>query len=132
MKKYGKSLLIVAVIVFGIGTFYMQSALSASKYPDFKLRKLNGDEAEVEPVVIDGVYSLGSMNPINERLQLTAEGSHYSREASYVEDRKSTRLNSSHVAISYAVFCLKKKRSDGYGATRVPTTHLMPHRVAAA
>src|SRR5690625_6178938 len=28
-----------------------------------------------------------------------------------VEDRKSTRLNSSHVAISYAVFCLKKKRS---------------------
>src|SRR5437660_10339510 len=27
----------------------------------------------------------------------------------YNEDRKSTRLNSSHVAISYAVFCLKKK-----------------------
>src|SRR5690625_6709075 len=25
-------------------------------------------------------------------------------------DRKSTRLNSSHVAISYAVFCLKKKK----------------------
>src|SRR5207253_10770490 len=27
-----------------------------------------------------------------------------------VQDRKSTRLNSSHVAISYAVFCLKKKK----------------------
>src|SRR5690625_2708263 len=27
-------------------------------------------------------------------------------------DRKSTRLNSSHVAISYAVFCLKKKKAD--------------------
>src|SRR5690625_6691334 len=27
-------------------------------------------------------------------------------------DRKSTRLNSSHVAISYAVFCLKKKKRD--------------------
>src|SRR5207249_9326909 len=27
-------------------------------------------------------------------------------------DRKSTRLNSSHVSISYAVFCLKKKRSN--------------------
>src|SRR5437870_10571194 len=26
-------------------------------------------------------------------------------------DRKSTRLNSSHVAISYAVFCLKKKKN---------------------
>src|SRR5690606_39381478 len=29
---------------------------------------------------------------------------------SYVSDRKSTRLNSSHVKISYAVFCLKKKK----------------------
>src|SRR5690625_761661 len=28
-----------------------------------------------------------------------------------IEDRKSTRLNSSHVAISYAVFCLKKKKT---------------------
>src|SRR5256885_9802933 len=28
-----------------------------------------------------------------------------------VEDRKSTRLNSSHLVISYAVFCLKKKRN---------------------
>src|SRR5690606_40567495 len=27
-------------------------------------------------------------------------------------DRKSTRLNSSHVKISYAVFCLKKKNND--------------------
>src|SRR5690349_24253927 len=29
-------------------------------------------------------------------------------------DRKSTRLNSSHVEISYAVFCLKKKRQNMY------------------
>src|SRR5256885_104357 len=29
-------------------------------------------------------------------------------------DRKSTRLNSSHLVISYAVFCLKKKKAIGY------------------
>src|SRR5437870_11543270 len=34
----------------------------------------------------------------------------------YLGDRKSTRLNSSHVAISYAVFCLKKK-TNTYAAT---------------
>src|SRR5690349_23699612 len=34
------------------------------------------------------------------------------------EDRKSTRLNSSHVEISYAVFCLKKKK---YLSTLAPT-----------
>src|SRR5260221_3019657 len=32
------------------------------------------------------------------------------RRASTIEDRKSTRLNSSHTVISYAVFCLKKKK----------------------
>src|SRR2546426_8657821 len=39
-------------------------------------------------------------------------------------DRKSTRLNSSHLVISYAVFCLKKKKKthqiyDAHGATQV-------------
>src|SRR5437870_7308628 len=34
---------------------------------------------------------------------------------SRVRDRKSTRLNSSHVAISYAVFCLKKKTEGAEG-----------------
>src|SRR5437868_11800587 len=32
--------------------------------------------------------------------------------AHHDQDRKSTRLNSSHVSISYAVFCLKKKKHD--------------------
>src|SRR5690625_1646953 len=34
------------------------------------------------------------------------------RVARTTRDRKSTRLNSSHVAISYAVFCLKKKKTN--------------------
>src|SRR3712207_7842443 len=34
-------------------------------------------------------------------------------------DRKSTRLNSSHANISYAVFCLKKKKTPKIGRTHV-------------
>src|SRR5690349_24074221 len=34
------------------------------------------------------------------------------RSRTSAEDRKSTRLNSSHVEISYAVFCLKKKKKN--------------------
>src|SRR5258708_14246588 len=33
----------------------------------------------------------------------------------YYSDRKSTRLNSSHQIISYAVFCLKKKKNNSIG-----------------
>src|SRR5437588_9137769 len=36
------------------------------------------------------------------------------------KDRKSTRLNSSHTVISYAVFCLKKKNRKGSQVRRVP------------
>src|SRR5690606_39588121 len=36
-------------------------------------------------------------------------------------DRKSTRLNSSHVKISYAVFCLKKKKTQEHTATSAHT-----------
>src|SRR5437899_8055935 len=35
---------------------------------------------------------------------------HHSRSPCAQRDRKSTRLNSSHLGISYAVFCLKKKK----------------------
>src|SRR5256885_8401025 len=61
-----------------------------------------------------------------------------------VEDRKSTRLNSSHLVISYAVFCLKKKKKKIYRnyqshkhttnptininqINNIPTRHTQPH-----
>src|ERR1039458_10494504 len=42
--------------------------------------------------------------------------------ASESRDRKSTRLNSSHLGISYAVFCLKKKKTQEQCSTRMPAT----------
>src|SRR5437773_9773529 len=49
-------------------------------------------------------------------------------------DRKSTRLNSSHITISYAVFCLKKKKHDQTQYTSAAlinqssTNHHLQHR----
>src|SRR5256885_7994777 len=39
-----------------------------------------------------------------------------------IEDRKSTRLNSSHLVISYAVFCLKKKKKNTESCTHLLMT----------
>src|SRR5690625_5346532 len=44
---------------------------------------------------------------------------------SNIQDRKSTRLNSSHVAISYAVFCLKKKKKINRKIMRKVTIGLL-------
>src|SRR5256886_8534754 len=50
---------------------------------------------------------------------------------SFQRDRKSTRLNSSHSQISYAVFCLKKKKHNSIINTIMSTIHrinLIEHR----
>src|SRR5256885_7247601 len=41
-------------------------------------------------------------------------------------DRKSTRLNSSHLVISYAVFCLKKKQHHHHDAARARPVYVPP------
>src|SRR5256885_3033847 len=53
-------------------------------------------------------------------------------EETVIRDRKSTRLNSSHLVISYAVFCLKKKKTD---SAEIITTYVpkkIVHPVAKA
>src|SRR3712207_8800753 len=52
------------------------------------------------------VEEAGERDAVGRRLQRRHEGSRDSG----LRDRKSTRLNSSHANISYAVFCLKKKK----------------------
>src|SRR2546422_7094874 len=47
---------------------------------------------------------------LNERIGVLARGVHHRDFFPHRRDRKSTRLNSSHGYISYAVFCLKKKK----------------------
>src|SRR5689334_23707546 len=54
----------------------------------------------------DGVAFVSSGYPLVDDHDRSSAG----REAWNNEDRKSTRLNSSHSSISYAVFCLKKKK----------------------
>src|SRR5207247_6891036 len=44
------------------------------------------------------------------------------------EDRKSTRLNSSHEWISYAVFCLKKKKKEKHKIRHTKST-MRPHTI---
>src|SRR3712207_7983588 len=50
------------------------------------------------------------VEPYDDMLFVVLKTLWYVDERDEVEDRKSTRLNSSHANISYAVFCLKKKK----------------------
>src|SRR5699024_11977264 len=56
---------------------------------------------------IDKIMTNISLNEHDNIFEIGSGKGHFT-----LEDRKSTRLNSSHVSISYAVFCLKKKKKE--------------------
>src|SRR2546430_6860943 len=63
-------------------------------------------------------------SPAAAKTSFTSAGSHVDASPSACgKDRKSTRLNSSHSQISYAVFCLKKKKKKT-SITAVQHTHI--------
>src|SRR2546426_9059282 len=69
--------------------------------------------AFVNPVALDGTFQDTRWPEINGKLVTDKETNRLIIERLKHEgqrDRKSTRLNSSHLVISYAVFCLKKKK----------------------
>src|SRR3712207_8066702 len=69
---------------------------------EIRARVLRARERQRARLSGDRVFSNSQMTPrlIRKHCRVDAEG-----------DRKSTRLNSSHANISYAVFCLKKKKN---------------------
>src|SRR2546430_9677051 len=57
-------------------------------------------------------------NPTSERRTIHLGIDLFAEQGTTLQDRKSTRLNSSHSQISYAVFCLKKKKEKYTVLTR--------------
>src|SRR5437762_11196478 len=73
-----------------------------------------GSERHYRPVVHGVVKSRSRQN------QSVHQSDVYTAGNTAVQDRKSTRLNSSHRCISYAVFCLKKKTIATSHTSRLP------------
>src|SRR2546430_9683746 len=75
------------------------------------LEKIEGmSEEEKLAVLSESASAVNSQMPPreNQRINISVDS---------VQDRKSTRLNSSHSQISYAVFCLKKKKNHNNNNT---------------
>src|SRR5699024_12707343 len=72
------------------------------------LGKYNDNLAEIQKQLSALEEKLDRMAPIGRTVKVVE--AQLDEMADFNQDRKSTRLNSSHVSISYAVFCLKKKK----------------------
>src|SRR3712207_8031796 len=83
-------------------TLFPYTTLFRSIYDRCAVEEVDGGKA----YDLDVVFGNGCV------LSLSAPGVTRYPELGHRRDRKSTRLNSSHANISYAVFCLKKKKQD--------------------
>lgn len=90
MRKYWRSIVIIALIVFGVGTYYVNAAVSATQNREFVIKKKSGDEKEIQSVVINGLYNAG---PVHEGLQITSDGSRYDSEVSFFDQIKGFQMN---------------------------------------
>src|SRR5690606_40976001 len=92
----------------GIYTLSLHDALPILPAPEPRLRSSNRTQPPAAPILI-----LLRKQPQRESLlpgSIEADDEPRVDQFDAAQDRKSTRLNSSHVKISYAVFCLKKKK----------------------
>src|SRR6266481_3946873 len=81
---------------------------AGTTYPDYKpapfIVSSRHQDVDMVTVVTEGIFSYCGL-----KLKIDTDR-FIGPEQAAVRDRKSTRLNSSHSSISYAVFCLKKKK----------------------
>src|SRR5258708_27448240 len=92
------------------------TAMTAEAAPQ-EIRRSRGDRqrdaivSAVRELLQERSFADLSVSTISERAGVARSGFYFYFDSKYaVLDRKSTRLNSSHQIISYAVFCLKKKK----------------------
>src|SRR3989442_11844270 len=125
-------LILVSLLLFFFFFLMIRRPPRSTLFPYTTLfRSYLWEQGSISPVALNGATLPGgatishvSVHRVNNRNREVLVALHQSDSPSAAGDRKSTRLNSSHVRISYAVFCLKKKKKNHH------TSHI--HRGDAA
>src|SRR2546430_3332451 len=92
-------------------TLFPYTTLFRSKVEVFEHHKREASVTEVSTIGLDIAKQIFQVHGADASGVVI-----FRRQIRRVKDRKSTRLNSSHSQISYAVFCLKKKKRQCYDA----------------
>src|SRR5438309_9205998 len=109
---------------------------SQSRFSAYSFIFIDSTTTEIYTLSLHDALPILILSPISDTLPMNAKRPKPLRTSSRKnrtarKDRKSTRLNSSHSSISYAVFCLKKKNQyrtlSGLSARQLPPSDL-PHR----
>ncbi|WP_249871428.1 hypothetical protein [Oceanobacillus saliphilus] len=81
MKRYWKLISIVLITVLVIGTFYIQTGIAKSELPEFDIKTISGNEAELDRIALLGHYGSGGLI---DYLEITESGTEYASGDSFL------------------------------------------------
>lgn len=84
MRKYWIPIVISIVMIASIGTFYIQSVFATNHKPMLSIEKIDGDEKEVESLLLTGFY-YDELNFLGEEFEISSEGTKYLEDSSFFE-----------------------------------------------
>lgn len=61
MKKYWKIIVVLIITVITVGTYYIRSSFASRTVPEFEVKKISGDEKELQDLVIHGDYNVNDI-----------------------------------------------------------------------
>jgi hypothetical protein len=113
MKRYWKLVVILLVVVLSIGTFYIQSAVSANQLPQIIIEKQIGSEKEAVGLSINASYSDGAFN---DNLKISSKGSKYNSEMSFFDRMKKDGFHSNELQeLQDKHHSFMRGKNDSYG-----------------
>lgn len=83
--RYWKVIVLAAIVILGIGTYYIQNAFASPDYPEFHLEKVSGDEGVVDGLIFMGSY-IDNYKEFGEDVRITPEDTIYQSERSYFDN----------------------------------------------
>src|SRR5690625_5744943 len=104
----GDAILLIEILVLGVLVIGFL-AIVITRGEKGMVQPLAEPLPSLPPVVLPEAKDIVAQDISEIRFAIGLRGYRTDQVDQVLEDRKSTRLNSSHVAISYAVFCLTKK-----------------------
>src|SRR2546426_6257541 len=105
-----------AVLMFAIAALVLAPAAARGATPP---APISGEKVNINTAGVDELVTLPGIG----KAYAARIVEYRQKNGPFKKDRKSTRLNSSHLVISYAVFCLKKKKNNIVACSEHALTH---------
>lgn len=84
MKRYGKLIIIVTLVILSFGIYYIQPIFAAKTRPEFIIKAKKGDKTLIDNISVEGYYQASNFYGMGTETEITKDGTTYYPTQSYL------------------------------------------------